>query len=58
MKETTMPVTNCTRRTYSRPAYYLGRPAGWWITALAPGCRRPAGQTIRPSGPSTVKEPQ
>ena len=53
-----MPVTTCTQRSYSRPAYYLGRPAGWWITALARACRRPAGQATRPSGPSPVKEPQ
>ena len=55
-----MAIATRTRRFYPNtpPAYYLGRPAHWWITALAPGCRRPAGQAIRRSGPSTVKEPQ
>ena len=23
-------------RPHSAPAYYLGRPASWWLTALAP----------------------
>ena len=54
-----MVASTRTKRFYpSTPAYYLGRPASWWITALAPGCRRPAGQAIRRAGPSTVKEPQ
>ena len=54
-----MVASTRTKRFYpNAPAYYLGRPASWWITALAPGCRRPAGQAIRRSGPSTVKEPQ
>ena len=54
-----MAASTRTQRFYpNMPAYYLGRPAHWWITALAPGCRRPAGQAFRPSGPSTVKEPQ
>jgi len=49
----------CTRtqRFYpNAPAYYQGRPAHWWIIALAPGCRRPAGQTIRPHELSTAAE--
>jgi hypothetical protein len=50
--------TGAPRAHRNAPAYYLGRPASWWITALAPGCRRPAGQAIRRAGPSTVKEPQ
>ena len=24
-------------RPHGAPAYYLGRPASWWLTALAPG---------------------
>jgi len=23
-------------RSHGAPAYYLGRPASWWLTALAP----------------------
>ena len=54
-----MAASTRTQRFYpNAPAYYLGRPASWWITALAPGCRRPAGQAIRRSGPPAVKEPQ
>jgi len=54
-----MAASTRTQRFYpNRPAYYLGRPAHWWITALAPGCRRPARQTIRPHEPSTATEAQ
>jgi hypothetical protein len=55
-----MAIATRTRRFYPNtpPAYYLGRPAHWWITALAPGCRRRAGQTIRPHEPSTATEAQ
>jgi len=30
------------------PAYYLGRPGEWWITALSARRRRPAGENVRP----------
>jgi len=26
-------------RPHGAPAYYLGRPASWWLNALAPGGR-------------------
>ena len=45
-----MPATACTqrRRHLRAPAYYLGRPAGWWITALAAGRRGRSGEAISP----------
>ena len=35
-----------TARPNGAPAYYLGRPATWWlaVTARMRPCRRPAGQ--------------
>ena len=43
-------------RPANAPAYYLGRPAAWWITAL-PGRRRPSREAAgctgaRPPGPA------
>jgi len=44
-----MTATAWTPRRYSRaPAYYLGRPAGWWITALAAGRRGRSGEAVSP----------
>ena len=39
------------------PAYYLGRPAEWWTTALS-ARRRPADEAVRQRLGCTVKEPQ
>ena len=54
----TATTTGAPRAHRNAPAYYLGRPASGWITALAPGCRRRAGQTLRPHEPSTATEAQ
>ena len=36
------------RRSSCTPAYYLGRPASWWITALAASRRGRSGDAVRP----------
>ena len=41
----------------SAPAYYLGRPAEWWTTALS-ARRRRAGEAVRQRRGCGVKEPQ
>jgi len=44
-----MTATARTRRRYSSaPAYYLGRAAGWWITALAASRRGRSGEAVSP----------
>jgi len=46
-----MPATSGSRkiRSTSAPAYYLGRPAGWWMTAAARprAAPTPAGERAR-----------
>ena len=37
-------------RPATTPAYYLGRPAGWWITVIA-GRRRRSGPASPPRQP-------
>lgn len=45
-------------RPHSAPAYYLARPANWWITVLRPQPRHPARRTAAdpavpaPDGPA------
>ena len=41
-------------RPANAPAYYLGRPAGWWITAL-PGRRRPSREATGCTGARTPR---
>jgi hypothetical protein len=42
-------------RPHSAPAYYLGRPASVWITALH---RQPPAAPERPAGSGTTCQPE
>ena len=53
-----MTTTTRAQRVYptSAPAYYLGRPAAWWITALSARRRLPVGENVRPHRPVAARE--
>jgi len=54
-----MTATASTRRRYSSaPAYYLGRPAGWWVAALAASRRGRSGEAVSPPRLPPVNRPQ
>ena len=44
-------------RPHGAPAYYLARPAIWWITALHPRPRHPARRTAAGPGGAAPDSP-